>query len=151
MRGEYKINFDAAFKDGVASSRVVLLDEHGIILGAWTNHFQSENPFCAEAEVVVQALKVAEQLNLDKISIKGDAHNVVMALTGSSEFDDWRAKKILDMGKTLLHRRLIWFLSFVPFSSNLTAHSLAIWAFNSFFLGKLISPFRSLIFGRKDR
>lgn len=102
---ELKLNCDAAFKDGEASSGVVLRDDHGTILGAWTNYFKADNSFCIEAEAGIQALKVADELRLDKITIEGDAHNVITALTGSLAFKDWKAKKILDTGKNLLNHR----------------------------------------------
>lgn len=88
---------------------MVLRNEHRLILGACTNRFQAENPFCAEAEAAVQALKVADELKLDKINIEGDAHNVIMAIRGFTEFEDWKTKKIMETGKALLFLDLFGF------------------------------------------
>lgn len=50
LSGEYKLNFDVAFSNGKTHTGVVLRDDTGTVLRAWTS--QSENPFCAEAEAV---------------------------------------------------------------------------------------------------
>lgn len=57
--GEVKFNFDAAFKNGITTTGYVLRNASDVIVGAWVNHFQSENPFCAEIEAAIQALKLA--------------------------------------------------------------------------------------------
>lgn len=53
VEGELKFNFDAAFKDGRAVTGCILRNATGIILGAWTNRFDSDNPYCAEAEAAL--------------------------------------------------------------------------------------------------
>lgn len=58
----------------------VLRNDSGSILGAWVNHFTSDNPFCAEAEAVFQALKIAKDVLLEKVYLEGDATNVIAAL-----------------------------------------------------------------------
>lgn len=107
------------------SSGVVLRDEYDIIRGAWTNCFQAENAFCTEAKAAIQALKVAADLKLVKVSIEGDAHNVIMALKGLLQFEDWKAKKLLESGKVLFNHNMFWFLFFVHRSCNLAAHHIA--------------------------
>lgn len=58
-KGEFKLNFDATFGHGTTYTGVVLRNEFGVVLGAWTNCFQSENSFCAETATAVQTLKIA--------------------------------------------------------------------------------------------
>lgn len=82
--GEYKINFDSAFRDYNATYAVVLRNHHSDILGAWSNHFFSSNSFCAEMEAALQALKVADEMRLPKVLLEGDAQQVVLSLQGIS-------------------------------------------------------------------
>lgn len=82
MPGGLKLNFDAAFVDGNTFTGVLLRNDRGLILGAWVNHFESDNPFCAETEAALQALHIANELQLEAVTIEGDAFCVIMALNG---------------------------------------------------------------------
>lgn len=124
-KGEYKLNFDAAYAHGTTYTGVVLRNEVGVVLGAWTKCFQSENSFCAKTVAAVQALKIAHTLQLERVTIEGDALNVIMALSGVSDAEDWKAKKDLIEGKKLVENHMIWFLNFTPRSGNFHAHNLA--------------------------
>lgn len=92
-KGELKLNFDAAFKEGKTTTTVELRNSDNILLGAWINHFSSDNPFCAEAEAAFQALRIATDLQLDRVIVEGDAQTVILVMQGVSQFEDWRAKK----------------------------------------------------------
>lgn len=136
-RGEYKLNFDAAFKNNTTYTGVVLKNDCGAILGAWTNRFQSENTFCAEAEAAAQALKIATSLNLEKVTVQGNALNVILDLKGVADKEDWRAKLCIKFGRSVLNSKLFWFLNFIPGSGNVFAHRLARWASVSDFCGQV--------------
>lgn len=56
------------------------------MMEAWDNHFSFENPFCAQAEAAIQAFRMAQDLNLDRVTFKGDAQN--MTFKGMSKFED---------------------------------------------------------------
>lgn len=47
-----------------------------------------DNSFCAETEVAVQVLKLAQSMNLDRVTIEGDALNVIMTFSGMSKVED---------------------------------------------------------------
>lgn len=136
-RGEFKMNFDAAFSRGISYTGVILRNDSGLVLGAWTNCFPSENSFCAETLAAVQALKIAHSLRLDRVSFEGDALNVVMALSGVSAAENWKAIRDLIVGRKLLESHLFWFISFVPRSDNGFAHNIAAWASSSLFCGQV--------------
>lgn len=91
IQDEVKFNFDAAFKDGCTTTGVVLWNSTGAVLGAWIHHFVFDNAFRAETEAVVQALQIASELNIRKATFEGDVANVILALQGNSQFDDWCA------------------------------------------------------------
>lgn len=146
LPGELKVNFDASFKDGNASAGVVLRNSHGSIVGAWTNLFSSSNPFCAEAEVAAQAFNIAKELQLERVTIEGDAQNVILAIHGLQQFGDWRAAQVVARCRKLLQSHYLWFLNSVPRSCNDCAHSLANWAFHANFVGCL-DPSRATIVG----
>lgn len=104
-------------------------------LGA--NRFSSKNPFCVEAKAAIQAFKMVIELNLDKITVEGDAQAVILAMHGVSEFGDWRAKHLIEEGKKYLVWNSFWFLQFTPRSCNAFVHNLAKWAFHSNFSGEV--------------
>lgn len=97
MAREYKLNFQAAFKDFCSVTGCVLRNSDGQILGTWVNRFASENPFCAEAEAAIQALKIAGELKLEKVMAEVDALNVIMAINGLDVFEDWKAKSLTNL------------------------------------------------------
>lgn len=144
--GDLKINFDAAFKDGHTATGVVLRNSQSQIMGAWVNHFSSENPFCAEAEAATQAFRIASELRIERVLIEGDAQTVILALQGMNQFLDWRARAHIDEGRMfLLSVHPYWTVQFSPRQCNSCAHSLAKWAYHSSFSGE-VEPARVLGF-----
>lgn len=133
LAGEFKLNFDVTFCNGKAITGCVLRDSNGILLGAQVNHFVSDNPFCTESEEAIQALKLAEEI--DKVTFKGDASNVILTLQGLQQIVDWKEKPILDLGASLLSQHVFWFLNYIPRMCNRLAHCLAKWAFSLDFCG----------------
>lgn len=91
---------------------------------------------------------MATELNLDRITIEGDAQLVILAMHGVIEFEDWRAKHLIEEGKRYVARKSLWFLQFAPRSCNDCAHSLAKWAFHSNFCGEVDRPTLDVVTGR---
>lgn len=133
--GELKFNFDVAFKDGVTTTGCILRNSNGTIVGAWVNRFKSDNPFFAEIEAAIQALKLANELNLERVSFEGDASNFVLALKGFHEFENWQAFSLHEVGCNLLNCHLFWSISFAPRCCNTMAHILAKWVNSRHFVG----------------
>lgn len=122
---ELKMNFDAAFKDGKTTIGVVLRDHNETILGAWTYHFGNDNAYCAEAEAAVQALKIGNDLMLDKVIFEGDAMFVILAIQEVQRFEEWRARAKILEGRCLLKAKNLWFLNHVSRECNASAYQLA--------------------------
>lgn len=80
IQGFMKVNFDVVFSDGKTTTACILRNMHGEIKGVWINHFEPPNPYCAETEAVIQALRVTKELRLDKVMFEGNTLNVIMAL-----------------------------------------------------------------------
>lgn len=135
FRGELKLNFDAAYEEGVIVTGVVLRDSDGRIMGAWTNRFMSDNPFCAETEVAIQALKIAVELRIENATFEGDAAFVILALQGLSEFEDWRAVNNIKEGRQILSSHYLWSIQYSLRSCNRCGHILAKWAKETSFFG----------------
>lgn len=91
-------------------------------------HLKSANPFSAETEATVNALTLATDLKLDKVEFESDASNLILALKGLLQFDDWRDFDKLEKGRALFACNLFWNLAFIPPECNSTAHYLANWA-----------------------
>lgn len=81
---------------------VVLWNSNEEILEVWVNHFNSDDPFLDEVETAIQAIQLANELNLEWISMEGYAYNVIKDLDGLPQFVEWRAKQKIDIGKRLL-------------------------------------------------
>lgn len=129
--GELKMNFDASLIDHSATSAVVLRDHHGQVRGAWINHFNSSNSFCAELEAAIQAFSIAESLNITRLWLEGDALQVILTLQGLDQYRDWRALDNINRGKTFLRFHSFWSVKFVYRNCNLCVHKLAAWARSS--------------------
>lgn len=121
------MNCDAAFKDGITAMSYVLQNHLGLILGAWTYHFVSNNPFCSKLEMIVQTLQQATMLQLEKATIEEDASNVILAIQVLDDFVDWKARVNIVLGKKLLRNQVLWQLQYTSRSCNSLAHNLAKW------------------------
>lgn len=78
------MNFDASFVNECTSMGVVLRNNVSVM----PKYFQNELSFCAETEAAVQVLKLAQSMNLDRVTIEGDALNVIMTFSGMSKVED---------------------------------------------------------------
>lgn len=67
---------------------VILRDSNGSCKGAWVNHFSHENSYCAESEAAIQALLIGMELNLNVVTIEGDAMFVFLAMQGLTQFEN---------------------------------------------------------------
>lgn len=135
--GRLKFNFAAAFKDGYATTGVILRNEHGCVLGAWSYTFKSTNAYCAETEAALQAFKIAQHMGLKEALFEGDAANPILALQGLTAFDDWQAFASLSTGRNLFSMHNLWFLNYCPRACNQCAHNLAKWAASTSFSGNI--------------
>ena len=96
------MNFDAAFKDGEATSGVILRDHRGKTLGVWSDMNFAPDAFTAEAQAALLAIKTVVTQQIPKIIFEGDASNVIGALLGQSDKVEWRGEAIINKGKELL-------------------------------------------------
>lgn len=60
---------------------------------------------------------------------------VLLALQGQSQFEDWKAKNLLERDKNIIQSRAMWSVKYVPKSGNACAHHLAKWAYHSNYSG----------------
>lgn len=128
---------DAAFKDLHATTRTMLRDHIGCVVGAWKNHFLSPSALCAEMEVVVQAISKAEELNLDRVIFESDSLGVVFALQGVNDYEVWQFRSSLLQGKCILTIHPLWSCKHISRRSNRSAHNLAHWARLSNYSGEV--------------
>lgn len=97
--GEMKLNFDAAFFNGKIAKSVVLQNLTGEMKGG-------DNSFCAETEAAIQTVHIGISLNLESVTIEGDALFVILTLQGMMQFEDWRAKLNIEEGQNYFTREL---------------------------------------------
>lgn len=127
-QGRIKFNFDVEFQDGDTITAMVSRNEFGAIMGAWTGSFKSYNPYGAETKTVIQACKNAKEMEAQEVDFKGDAANVILALQGIKEFEDWKVIHLLTEGHCLLTSNRLWSIQYCPRMCNRCAHILAKWA-----------------------
>lgn len=123
--GWIKINFDAAYRDGVAHPAVIVRDSHGVPVTAWTSELLVDGPFSAEASAAVMALKLGELQHTDCIVIEGDALTVIQNIEQHTPILDWRGEALIQESRTIYSRNVQWKLQFTPRSGNRAAHNLA--------------------------
>lgn len=51
------------------------------------NRFDAKNSYCVEAEATIQALEIANNLDIAVAEFEGDALNVIMALIGLAQYE----------------------------------------------------------------
>lgn len=137
VRGTLKFNFDATYTNGIAVTGVVLRNHDGLILGAWVNRFVSVNSYCAETEAAIQALEIANHQGFDLVEFEGDALEVIMALLGLPQFEDWRAMANILTGRRLISHHTHWTVKHIYREANTCAHNLAKWATSTSLIGSL--------------
>lgn len=135
--GTLKMNFDAAYKDGKATTGVILRNHAGNILRAWMNHFDFDNAFYAESKAATQALQNAKALQLVDVNFEGDAFGVIMALNGLDDYNDWRAMKNIMWGRKILGQYHCWSMTHIFREANRNSHNLAKWGSSSKLHGSL--------------
>lgn len=108
LLGELKFNVDAAFSYFNAVSGIIVKNHYGHIVRVWSHHFPSPNPYCVEMEVVIQAFKLIEKMNLDKTTFESDSLGVVLALHSMPEYANWQARDNIRYDRQFLtnHRLL---------------------------------------------
>lgn len=136
-KGELKFNCDISFDDLEVYAGIVLRNHNGVIKGAWTYHFYSPNVQNAEMEAMVQALILADELQLGKIIVEGNSLRSITALRGLDDQTGWRSKQFLEKGQKLLRNHPLWSICFADRLCNYSAHYLAKWARQSKFIGRL--------------
>lgn len=87
MPGMMKFNFDVAYKEGSTVAGVIMRNDNGTILGAWTSSSETPNAFGVETAAVIQALKIVEELGIEEAIFEGDAANIILALQGLDKFE----------------------------------------------------------------
>lgn len=80
--GELKFNCDASNLERHTFVGIVLRNNYGETVGAWTHHFYAPNTFCVELGVVLQTFTLVETMNLHKVTFEGDCLSTIMVLKG---------------------------------------------------------------------
>lgn len=111
--GFLKVNFDSSFVDDCVVAGIIVRNAQGSAISAWTGCSIASSPFAAEAVAAYQALKWAEDNELQHIVFEGDALNVVLALNGVNDCIEWQGKHRILLGRTLLKRHVSWTMTFI--------------------------------------
>lgn len=109
-------------------SGIIVRNSFGTVLRAWTGCFDASFPFEAEAIAAYQAFQQAESLQLPHAVFEGDALNVILALNGSRNHLEWRGRRAISDGRSLLRQHPLWSVMYSNRNCNRIAHKLAHWA-----------------------
>ncbi|KAL3652421.1 hypothetical protein CASFOL_002102 [Castilleja foliolosa] len=126
--GWIKINTDAAFLDGDASTGVIFRDHKGSILYAVTSTHSCLDAFSAEALALLKACTAADSLKTKKVIFESDCLNIITCLNTSFGSCNWNASPILDKIRKIWTGWPHWNFKFASRSSNGASHALASWA-----------------------
>ncbi|KAL3641648.1 hypothetical protein CASFOL_012463 [Castilleja foliolosa] len=135
--GWFKINMDAAFKDGNACSGVVIRNANGSFVHAYSMEHKCLDANTAEALAILDSCLVAQKLGLQKVLFESDCLNVVSFINGNSRNYYWTSGPVVEAIDNLKLKMPLWSFSFVPRVCNSAAHALAAWAFCNDFFGNI--------------
>ncbi|KAL4271151.1 hypothetical protein GQ457_13G007950 [Hibiscus cannabinus] len=123
----YKINVDASFHsaDSVAGLGVVVRDEEGFILGAFSSlAFHVPSAFAAEALAARCGVQFDLELGLTRVILEGDALSIIKKL--QLQVDDLSEVSAFIFDTKRLARQFQAFqIGYIPRSGNKVAHALA--------------------------
>lgn len=88
-----KANFDANFEDTKTTSGIIFRNSHGSILKALISCSIALSPFAAEAKAALQASRLAKEMEITNLVIKGDALNVISSIKGDNSSLEWQGKQ----------------------------------------------------------
>ncbi|KAI5661737.1 hypothetical protein M9H77_21060 [Catharanthus roseus] len=106
-------------------------DHNGQIPRPCASCTQASESFSAEPFAATQALKKADTRNIKMMILEGDAINVLRALRGNRNAEDWRGRAFIEEGQTFFSRRIFWKVAYVHRSGNHDSHNLTKWAYQS--------------------
>ncbi|KAL3652944.1 hypothetical protein CASFOL_002625 [Castilleja foliolosa] len=125
----FKCNVDAVFKDGIATSGIVIKNHNGSIMLAASSQHSCLDAISAESLAILEACKVLKAHNLDKVIIESDSLNVISSIIGLDLECNWSARPVLDQIKKVWTGWPHWSFVFVHRSANGASHTLANWCF----------------------
>ncbi|GMI84532.1 hypothetical protein HRI_002122500 [Hibiscus trionum] len=122
-----KVNVDAGFNKNTKSATlgVAIRNVEGYFLGASsTVPYRVSSSFAAEAQAVIQGLRLALDLGFEQLEVQGDSRSIISKLASESSDSSEVAALISEAkGLSLNFRRCDF--SFVHRSGNSVAHALS--------------------------
>ncbi|GMI88064.1 hypothetical protein like AT3G09510 [Hibiscus trionum] len=122
-----KVNVDASFNKNTKSATlgVAIRNVEGYFLGASsTVTYRVSSPFAAEAQTVIQGLRLALDLGFEQLEVEGDSRSIISKLASGSLDSSEVAALISEANGLSLNFRRCDF-SFVHRSGNSVAHALS--------------------------
>lgn len=126
--GVWKINCDAAFKNGVAALDVMVIDDCGTLIEAVSKSYYCKSAFEVELKTVEWATTLDASKGWRKLIFATDAHEVVNNISLIPKQQGWILKEETTNIRAALHQNN-WSLIWNNISSNRLADELAKLAF----------------------
>ncbi|KAL3615683.1 hypothetical protein CASFOL_041344 [Castilleja foliolosa] len=133
--GWIKVNLDASFVSGAASSGVVIRNANGSILQASTNLHNCLDALAAEALAILDGCRLLNELKIKDVVFESDSLSAIALINGNSCNNYWSTDPVIEHIKLICVNWPSWMFRFAPRTSNEAAHNLAYWAFNSCYSG----------------
>ncbi|KAL3519959.1 hypothetical protein ACH5RR_018108 [Cinchona calisaya] len=119
---------DATFKEGLTTVAAILRNNHGCIMHGHTKILRSYDANSAEAAVILEAMRIADQ-GLKKVILEGDSTTVISTLKNECLQFDWSCAVDIQEARKYSRKWPKWRFRKVPRNCNSTAHQNAKWAF----------------------
>lgn len=133
--GWFKINTDASFVNGKASSSFIIKNSNGSILIAHTQNHDCHDALTAEALALLEACKFLHHFQIKEAIIESDSLNAISFIRSSAGLSHWTAEVVIQKIKRVWNLWPKWRFKFTHRNANRAAHSLASWDFLSKFSG----------------
>lgn len=125
LLGWYKINFDAAYAEGITHLAVVISDANEIFIKAWVSKVNCNCLFSTEASTTVMAFKLGESLQSKNIIIEENALAVIECILNGQHIADWRGTSFVQSYCRIRDLHPFYKVNFSPKSCNIDSHNLA--------------------------
>ncbi|KAL3642316.1 hypothetical protein CASFOL_013131 [Castilleja foliolosa] len=139
-----KINVDAAFSNGVATSGLIIRNHNGSIILAASHQHSCLDSNTTETLAILDACKLLANINCSKAFVESDCLIAIATLKGDSMNWYWSATPVLHQIIKLWKDWPSWNFKFTRRSANGAAHALTKWAFNCIIIFEGCIPLDSL-------
>jgi len=130
LQGQFKVNVDAAFKDGVAAVGWVEKDWEGVVTDAGATKIRCSSALVVETTTMLVGLEAARNRGRRIVLMEGDNQGVINALQGKADLP-WEAEIVVTTVRRVMEGFNTVSVNWVRSDKNSMANGVARWMLSS--------------------